>query len=172
MAQRSTREQTSGLSGASLEMLTGRRAFAGETIADTLAAVVFQEPPWTSLPSATSAHPASPARTLSAQRSQAPASRYRRRANRSGRRDRGARRSSTHRTRVSRLVAVHDRNWLYVSLVLIGAAAILWWRPAVSPSAPETRFRIRTAAAPTSIALSPDGATVVFAAEARGRGCG
>ena len=56
-----------------------------------------------------------------------------------------------------------------VSLLLIGAAAILWWRPAVSPSAPETRFDIRTAAAPTSMALSPDGATVVFAAEARGQ---
>ena len=48
------------------EMLTGRRAFAGETIADTLAAVVFQEPLWTSLPSATSAHPAPPSRALSA----------------------------------------------------------------------------------------------------------
>ena len=35
------------------EMLTGRAAFAGATVTDTLAAIIEREPDWTSLPSAT-----------------------------------------------------------------------------------------------------------------------
>ena len=35
------------------EMLTGRRLFAGETVSDTLAAVLKREPDWTLLPAAT-----------------------------------------------------------------------------------------------------------------------
>lgn len=35
------------------EMLTGRRAFEGETVSDTLAAVLMKEPDWTALPQQT-----------------------------------------------------------------------------------------------------------------------
>ena len=35
------------------EMLTGRRAFAGETISDTLAPILDREPDWAALPAAT-----------------------------------------------------------------------------------------------------------------------
>ena len=35
------------------EMLTGRHAFEGETVTDTLAAVIKEEPPWNTLPAAT-----------------------------------------------------------------------------------------------------------------------
>src|SRR5260221_759776 len=38
------------------EMLTGRRAFAGETPSDTIAAVLGREPDWTALPSRTPLH--------------------------------------------------------------------------------------------------------------------
>jgi serine/threonine protein kinase len=38
------------------EMLTGRIAFGGETVTDTLAAVVMKEPDWSLLPAATPAH--------------------------------------------------------------------------------------------------------------------
>jgi Tol biopolymer transport system component len=38
------------------EMLTGRRAFPGESVTDTLARVIEREPDWTSLPAATPAH--------------------------------------------------------------------------------------------------------------------
>ena len=38
------------------EMLTGRRAFAGETLSDTIAAVLGEEPDWTALPSRTPLH--------------------------------------------------------------------------------------------------------------------
>ena len=34
------------------EMLTGRRAFSGETISDTIAAILDREPDWTALPPA------------------------------------------------------------------------------------------------------------------------
>ena len=52
---------TSGRSGAVLfEMLTGTRAFDGEDVADTLAAVLRAEPDWNALP----AEAAFPVRTL------------------------------------------------------------------------------------------------------------
>jgi len=38
------------------EMLTGRRAFEGETVSDTLAAVLRSEPEWTKLPAGTPPH--------------------------------------------------------------------------------------------------------------------
>jgi Tol biopolymer transport system component len=38
------------------EMLTGRTAFAGPTLSDTVAAVLERDPDWTALPSATPAH--------------------------------------------------------------------------------------------------------------------
>ncbi|HET9401855.1 MAG TPA: protein kinase [Candidatus Acidoferrales bacterium] len=38
------------------EMLTGRQAFRGETVTDTLAAILKSEPDWSQLPAATSAH--------------------------------------------------------------------------------------------------------------------
>ena len=37
------------------EMLSGRPAFAGETVSDTLAAVLKTDPDWTALPEATPA---------------------------------------------------------------------------------------------------------------------
>jgi len=37
-------------------MLTGRRAFAGETASDTIAAILEREPDWTKLPAAAPAH--------------------------------------------------------------------------------------------------------------------
>jgi len=38
------------------EMLTGRRAFAGETASDSIAAILEREPDWTKLPAAAPAH--------------------------------------------------------------------------------------------------------------------
>ena len=35
------------------EMLTGRRAFRGETVSDTIAAILEREPDWTALPAGT-----------------------------------------------------------------------------------------------------------------------
>ena len=70
------------------EMLTGRRAFDGDTVTDTLVRVLEREPDWTALPPA---HPrtrpqASPA--MPREGSRAPGARHRRRAGGSGRRHR------------------------------------------------------------------------------------
>jgi serine/threonine protein kinase len=64
------------------EMLTGQRAFGGETISDTIAATLDQTPDWSLLPAAT---PSSIRRllvrgALSRQGSEAPPSRHRRHA--------------------------------------------------------------------------------------------
>ena len=53
-ASRSTRGRTSGRSGAfSTRCSTGKRAFEGETVCDTLAAVLMKEPDWAALPAGT-----------------------------------------------------------------------------------------------------------------------
>ena len=61
-------------------MLTGRRAFEGETISDTLAAVLEREPDWTALPAATPSDDAPTAAAMPREGSEAAAARHRRRA--------------------------------------------------------------------------------------------
>ena len=67
------------------EMLTGQRAFKGDDVSDTLAAVLRQDIDWTALPAST---PASVRRLIGAvprSRRQAAAARHRRSADRAGR---------------------------------------------------------------------------------------
>ena len=62
------------------EMLTARPAFPGETVSDTIAAILEREPDWGALPAPDAGeHPAT-APTLSRERSEAPFARHRRRA--------------------------------------------------------------------------------------------
>ena len=67
-------------------MLTGQRAFAGEDIADVLAAVLTREPDWTLLPAGLRPGVAYAPPALPAQRSNAAHSRHRRRLARARRR--------------------------------------------------------------------------------------
>ena len=64
------------------EMLTAKRPFGGETVTDTLAAIVKEDPDWTALPAATPPRAARAARALPGQGSEAAAARHRRRAHR------------------------------------------------------------------------------------------
>ena len=59
------------------EMLTGRRAFAGEDITDTIVSVISKEPDWSALPASTSASVRVAVAALSGQRSQAASARHR-----------------------------------------------------------------------------------------------
>ena len=84
------------------EMLTGRRAFEGDTISDVLAKVIEREPDWTALPRLDAAAPARTAATMREERSEdaTPGDRRRARPDRRAdqRRDGGSRRGRRHAT--------------------------------------------------------------------------
>ena len=158
------------------EMLTGRRAFTGEDITDTIVAVVSKEPDWSALPAAT---PAGLRRLLT----------------RCLKKDARARLQAIGEARVlidellggapadmadAGAVAPAAPRALRLAWIVSAAAvlaAIALAVPTVrhlretSPSAPlETRLDIVTPATeqPTSFALSPDGRQIVFVASADG----
>ena len=66
------------------EMLTGRTAFAGETVSDTIAAILEREPDWSRVACIHAGEHSSSAATLSREGCETPASRHRRRANGTG----------------------------------------------------------------------------------------
>ena len=68
------------------EMLTGRRAFEGDTVTDTLVRILEREPEWTALPAPTPEACPQGASTMSGEESAAPRQGYRRRAARARRR--------------------------------------------------------------------------------------
>ncbi len=154
------------------EMLTGRRAFAGESVSDVLASVLAREPDLATLPAET------------------PAS-IRRLTDRCLRKDRHDRlrdvgdarleiRGALDRTEPAQTflpVASSDPNqrerllWIGVVAPLLAAVAGATGyalRP-VSP-APEMRLDIATppSAVPMSVAISPDGRTIAFVATSEG----
>ena len=153
------------------EMLTGRRAFAGEDTTDTLVAVLSKEPDWSALPANTPVSIRSAVAAVPAEGSPA-ASRFcsggaagdRRRVERGVRRDRA------------------DRGHAVPTYAnAMGSGGGLRRRSAggsgrVGPVATLTRSRPRPAwtssrpigGEPTSFALSPDGRQIVFAAAGDG----
>ena len=144
------------------EMLTGRNALAGETVADTLAAILEREPPWTALPDTTplairrllqrclekirsdgSATSATPSLTLKGVRAvRQPHPRCRTPCHDSG--------SGSHGFQ------------LWRSATLLAITASLWgFRPAAPM--PEMRFNITTPATrDLSMAMAPNGQTLVY----------
>ena len=63
-------------------MLTGKRAFDGETVSETIASVIKDEPDWSVLPAGRSAGHSRSAETLPNQGCEAASTSYRRRAHR------------------------------------------------------------------------------------------
>ncbi len=55
------------------EMLTGRAAFSGETISDTIAAILEREPEWRGVTGADTGEDSTAVATVSGQRPEAPA---------------------------------------------------------------------------------------------------
>jgi len=151
------------------EMLTGARAFRGATTTDVLAAIVTREPPLDDLPAGT---PRDVRRLLrrcleknaddrlhdiaDARLELADAIR--------GDEDAGVatRREASWRSRLT---------WLAAAVVLGAAAATLLWTRRPPAIAQEMRFEVTTPTGsdPTSLAISPDGQSVVFAATSEGR---
>ena len=151
------------------EMLTGKRAFEGEDVSDTLATVLKGEPAWHRLPAET---PESVQRLL-------------RRCLQKDRKDRlrdiGDARLEIDAAQSSPTAggAIVPRSQRIERLVLVAAVAIatliagvslLWPSRRLSP-APEMRVDINTPPTrdPVSLAISPDGRSVVFVAISEGR---
>jgi Tol biopolymer transport system component len=151
------------------EMLTGRTAFPGETVSDTLAAILEREPDWSLLPADTPG----PIRRLL--RRCLEKDRKRRLQSAGDARieideaqsepERDAPVVSSTRRRGDRLA------WAaFAAVTLIAVVAVAWnFRPA--PSLPEMRLEITTPPTtdPGSLAISPDGQKIVFVATPDGR---
>ena len=150
------------------EMLTGTRAFAGDTVSDVVAGILKTEPDWTTLPAAT---PAAIRRLLARCLAKDPRERLHDIADARLEIDEAQREPS----------AVADRatprrgerlTWIaaltVVSLTVVVLGVVLATRSV--PSAPEMRFEITTPpSADASLALSADGEQIAFVATDAGR---
>jgi Tol biopolymer transport system component len=156
------------------EMLTGRQMFAGETVSDTLAAVLREEIDWKALPPSVS-----PAlrRVLERTLQKDPKRRLR---------DIGDARLEIEEAMAGRdvvaapqaSVVLHDRPasrlpWMVAAAAVVAAAALSVWaltRSTAPPDAGMLRFTqlTDTAGEEKSPALSPDGTMVAFASRAAG----
>jgi eukaryotic-like serine/threonine-protein kinase len=156
------------------EMLTARQPFSGDTMTDTLAAIVKETPDWTALPAST---PPPLRRLLEHCLVKDPQQRLR---------DVGDARIAIERivagspersesrpaTREGRFGIVH--LLVAVAAVALVASLVTWWlaRPAPAPAPPLARFATPLAsdalplrANGAGVAFSPDGASVVYAAQ-------
>jgi Tol biopolymer transport system component len=151
------------------EMLTGRAVFQGETISDTIAAILDREPEWGALPAQT---PAEIRQLLRRCLDKDPTRRLRDIGDarieiddvRSGLKQ-GGRVAPPPPGSRGRLVWASA-----LSVITLMAAAIGVWAVRSAPTAPEARLEINTP--PTrdpSLAISPDGLKLVFAARSAGQ---
>jgi serine/threonine protein kinase len=146
------------------EMLTGQKAFDGETVTDVFGAIVKTDPDWNALPAAVPLH----VRRL--------LQRCLMKDRRRRLRDMGA--ALLELTEPSEPPVdqkVHTQRWAWAVMVLLaaglGSALFLIFRP--TPMPPEFRLEVSTPDAISSdavhFALSPDGQKVVFSATTEGR---
>jgi len=154
------------------EMLAGRRAFAGPTPADTLAAVLTHEPDWAAVPDTTPAGIRSiVARCLRKDAARRP-------------RDIGDIRLALEDARINAVPDVHvgrggSRAWapwiagaaLLAATVVLAAALVARSRGGAAQARP-IRLELVTApsADPESFALSPDGTAIAFVTTSEGVG--
>jgi len=150
------------------EMLTGRRAFEGETVAEVLAAILQTDPDWRRLPSTTP----EPVRRL-LRRTLHKDPRFRLRDIHDARVELADVQGGAPGDGAAAHVAPASRaplRWA-VGLALVALTAVLtaaWeWSPA-GVQAPEVRFEINPTSSPwsSSLAVSPDGRSIVFEARA------
>ena len=156
------------------EMLTGRRAFEGEDVSDTLANVLKREPDWSALPPDT---PPAIERVLRRCLTKDPRLRTHDAADiRIDLDERGPVSQVAAGGRSGRLKLFERSAWIGVALALAALAGFAWWRGgAAEPlSQPVLRFQIppphkhsfgALLGFATSAALSPDGTRIVFYAE-------
>ena len=154
------------------EMLGGQRAFRGDTAADTMGAILAKDPP--DLPVADRHIPPALERIVDRCLEKKPTARFQSAGDLTF-----ALEGLSSYSGVASVVAGSTRParrerlaWMSaVALVTLMAAAAIVWALRPVPTAPEMRVEINTppTADPTSLAISPDGQKVVFAATSEGR---
>jgi serine/threonine protein kinase len=146
------------------EMLTGHRAFDGESITDILSAVLKAEPDWNQLPPET---PEALRRLLGRCLRKEQKSRLHDVADARIEID-DALNATEVRHPVSQPAQSRRISWIALSLVPLVAVVLMvrTWRQA-GVRVPEVQFEVATPPTPdpTSIAISPDGRKLVFSAE-------
>jgi serine/threonine protein kinase len=157
--------------GVLYEMLTGRAAFLGDTLSETIAAILEREPEWCALPAHT---PTGIGQLLRRCLDKDPKRRLR---------DIGDARLEIDEAQAEPLKAIPGTHvvsrrmerlaWLVaLGLVMIAAWALARWgaAPSTTPLA-ERRVEISTPPTidPTSLAISPDGPTLAFVASSHGQ---
>ena len=157
------------------EMLAGRKAFEGETVSDTLAAVLRADIDWAALPPRDAAFGAPRPAPLPRPRSEDALSRHRRRAHRDGRGARACRRLRVAEPR-RRPAAGRGSRRSPRSCVLAGAG---WWmalRPRPAAAAAAVRYAVTLPGADQLpfddmpiLDLSRDGRQLVFVSNHDGR---
>jgi Tol biopolymer transport system component len=147
------------------EMLTGRRAFAGDSLSDTLARIIEREPDWTALPAAT---PEAVRRVLRRCLEKNPGRRLRDIGDAQLELDEGSLTPSlTDARRTTRWLAP---AFAAVVLLALGAAIDrLFQQPDSVPGVPTQRRLTDLAGLEETPALSPDGRSVVFTAGVNGK---
>jgi Tol biopolymer transport system component len=134
------------------EMLTGQRAFEGETVSDTIAKILEREPPWTALPRST------PARVRRLVRRCLEKDSTRRLQ------DLGEARVALDRALATRAQSAGWRPAAAAAIALAAIGALVWLRPdpraALDPSHWEQLTNFPDSA--TQPALSPDGRMLAF----------
>ena len=155
------------------EMLTGRVAFAGATVTDTLAAILEREPDWNAVPAATTTH----VRKL-LRRCLEKDAKHRLHDMGDARLDlEDALKDPVDAAVVRTPTAVHTTRerlqWAtaLVGAVAVGAAGSIWYMSR-SPRVPaELRLEVTTppTSDPFSLAVSPDGKALLFVATSDGK---
>ena len=147
------------------EMLTGRRAFEGDTVTDTLVRILEREPEWTALPAAT---PEAVRRTLRRCLEKNPRRRVRDIGDARLELDEGPPAPSLTATR--RIIPWWVLGLAALLLVALGAAiAGIVRRPAPAPGVPQQRRLSDLVGLEETPALSPDGRSVAFTAGVNGK---
>ena len=154
------------------EMITGKRAFGGDDVAETLANVINKEPAWDALLPAVPTHVRQTLRLClkKSSRERVP--------------DIGAVRLAldgafeTTAPPAALTTAASSRgrlSWIVATAAVVGMAAMAWptlryLRQTPTPAPPETRLEIATPATSdlVSFAVSPDGRQIVFVASGDG----
>jgi Tol biopolymer transport system component len=150
------------------EMLTGRAPFPGETLSDTMAAILEREPPWAALPAAT---PARIRQLLKRCLEKEPKRRLRDAGDARLEIDEAPGEPQMDSNVVSVLRLRARLAWTALAVVMVAVAVAVIWALRPVPPVPEMRLEITTPSTtdPVSLALSPDGQKIVFVATSEGR---